>query len=158
MGAGLALALASLLPGRFKIAGLALAVASMMAVVLLSRVLPWQFAATQRPFQWIPFFSFLHGSQSINVISFAGKFFLYGATLFLLVAAGLRLRLAVALLCVLLFATSFLQTFMVDRSGEISDAVLALLAGWIYAYMLRQDRGSAQTPSPGMRQAAELGG
>jgi len=158
MGAGLALALASLLPGRFKIAGLALAAASMMAVVLLSRVLPWQFAATQRPFQWIPFFSFVHGSQSINITSFAGKFFLYGATLFLLAAAGLRLRLAVALLCVLLFATSYLQTFMVDRSGEISDAVLALLTGWIYAYMLRQYRDRAQTPSLAMRQAAELGG
>src|SRR5205085_9234256 len=95
MGAGLALVLASLLLGPFEIAGLALAAASMMAVVLLSRVLPWQFAATQRSFQWIPFFSFVHGSQSINITSFAGKFFLYGATLFLLVAAGLRLRLAV---------------------------------------------------------------
>ena len=147
LGAALALALAWLLLGRFKAVGLPLAAATMLAVVTLSRVLPWQFAATQKSFQWIPFFSFLHGSQAIDAIAFAEKFFLYGVTIFLLTAMGLRLRLAVALECVLLAATSYLQTFMVGRSAEISDAILALIAGWIFAYMLRQHREVARMPS-----------
>jgi len=39
------------------------------------------------------------------------------------------------------------QTFMVGRSAEISDAILALIAGWIFAYMLRQHREVARMPS-----------
>jgi VanZ family protein len=156
LGAGLALVLASLVVGRFKAAGLPLAALAMLGVVILGRVLPWQFAATQRPFQWIPFFSFLHGSQAIDTISFAEKFFLYGVTVFLLVGAGLRLRLAAALLCILLLATSYLETFMVGRSAEISDAVLALIAGWIYAYMRRQYHDGPQSLE--WKQAAQTGG
>lgn len=138
LGAGMAFVLASLLLERFKYAGLVVAAASMVAVIVLGRLLPWHLAAAQKSFQWIPFYSFLHGSQAIDTISFAEKFFLYGVTLFLLTAAGLSLRLAVALECLLLFGTSYMQTFMVGRSAEISDALLALMLGWIYAFLRRQ--------------------
>ena len=157
LGAGLALALAPLLLERLKTIGLALVAAPLVAVVVFNRVLPWQFAATQKPFQWIPFFGFLHGSQTVDAISFAEKFFLYGVVVFLLAGAGLKLRIAVGLLCILLFATSYLQTFMVGRSAEISDMILALTVSWIYAYLRRQYRDGTVAPSLGLKQAAELG-
>ena len=56
-----------------------------------------------------------------------------------LLAIGLlpaRLLLAVCLL----LATSLLQTQMVSRSAEISDAVLALILGLVYAFLRRQHR------------------
>jgi VanZ family protein len=74
----------------------------------------------------------------------------------LLVKAGLNLRLAVALECLLLFATSYLQTYMVGRSAEISDAILALILGLIYAYMRRQYREDAGPSPQSLPQTVEL--
>jgi VanZ family protein len=71
----------------------------------------------------------------------------------LLTATGLSLRLAVTLECALLFATSYLQTFMPGHSAEISDALLALIVGWIYAYMRRQYRDVAPASFLEMKQA-----
>ncbi|HWY63696.1 MAG TPA: VanZ family protein [Rhizomicrobium sp.] len=156
LGAVLAIGLTPLLLGRFKSVGFPVTAAAMIAVVVLSRILPWQFAAVPRSFQWIPFFSFLHGSQQIDAISFAEKFYLYGVTILLLVKAGLSLRLAVALECLLLFATSYLQIYMVGRSAEISDAILALILGLIYGYMRHQYREDAEASSQSLPQAAEL--
>jgi hypothetical protein len=55
----------------------------------------------------------------------------------------MRLRNAVALLCAVLFATSLAQMFLAERSAEISDALLALSVGLIYALMARLSYGTA---------------
>jgi hypothetical protein len=138
LGAALALLLAPLVVGRFSSIGVPVTAALLLLLVILSRVLPWQFAAAAKPFQWIPFFGFLHGSLTVNVISFAEKFYLYGAVLLLLVRSGIRLSIAVGLECLILFGTGLLQTMMVGRSAEISDAVLALILGCVYAFLRRQ--------------------
>jgi hypothetical protein len=126
--------------GRFGIPAVA---ALLMTIVVMSRLLPWRLAATLKTFQWIPFFGFLHGSLQIDVITFSQKFYLYGAMLLLLLRAGMRLRNAVALLCAVLFVTSLIQMFLVERSAEISDALLALGVGLIYALMARLSSGTA---------------
>ncbi len=138
LGAILSLFLASLVLRRFGAIGIPLLAALMMMILVLSRVLPWQLAGTQKAFQWIPFFSFLHGSLQIDVISFAEKVYLYGAVLLLLVTAGVRLRIAIILECAVLLATSVLQIFLVRRSAEVTDALLALALGLIYALLSRQ--------------------
>ena len=112
--------------------------ALLLVTIVLSRVLPWQFSAEQKAFQWIPFYSVLHGSLQVNAISFAEKFYLYGAVLLALVMAGMRLSFALALECAVLFATGMLQTFMVGRSAEITDVMLAILTGAIYMFLRRQ--------------------
>jgi len=147
IGAALALVLCPLVLGRFSSAGIPLTAVTLLLVVILTRILPWQFAATTKPFQWIPFFSFLHGSQTVDTISFAQKFYLYGTVILLLVRAGVPLRMAVGLECGILFATSWLQTLMVGRSAEISDAVLALILGLIYAFLRRQDHEVDRPPA-----------
>jgi hypothetical protein len=154
LGAALALVLTPLVLGRFRAAGLPLVAACLLLYVVLNRILPWQFAATPKAFQWIPFFGFLHGSQQVDAISFAEKFYLYGVMLLLLVKAGMRLRFVVALECVLLFATSYFQIFMVGRSAEISDAVLALMLGGVYAFIRRQYHEDAKPLPQGAAQAA----
>ena len=154
LGAVLAFLLTPLLLGRSSFAGLLLTAGFLLLSVIAARILPWQFAPVPRPFQWIPFYGFLHGSLSINAISFAQKFYLYGVTLLLLVKAGLRLRFAVVLECTILLATSLLQTFMVNRSAEISDAVLVLILGLIYALMRRLRH--AEPNLQGVPQVAEV--
>jgi hypothetical protein len=154
LGAGLAFLLSVLILERYPRAGTVFAAAMLLLAVILTRVLPWQFAAAAKPFRWIPFYSFLHGSLQIDTISFVEKVYLYGAVILLLVRSGLRLRFAIALECALLFGTSWLQTYMVGRSAEISDAILALLLGLIYAYVRHQHHEDAECPPPAAPQVA----
>jgi len=141
LGAALAAFLAPLLLQRYPRAGVPCLATLLTALVVLSRVLPWHIATQHKAFQWVPFYSFLHGgSLQVNVISFAEKFYLYGAVLLLLVTAGMKLRTAIVLECAILLATSALQVFMVDRSAEISDAFLALVLGLVYALLRSQYR------------------
>ena len=141
LGAALAALLGPLLLQRYPRVGVPCLAALLMVLVILSRVLPWHIAVQQKAFQWVPFYSFLHGgSLQVNVISFAEKFYLYGAVLLLLVTAGMKLRTAIVLECAILLATSVLQVFMVDRSAEISDAFLALILGLVYALVRSQYR------------------
>ena len=141
LGAGLAFFLGRSILKRQAAIGVACLAALLLLTIILSRVLPWQFSDVQIAFQWIPFYSVLHGSLQVNAISFAEKFYLYGAALLMLVTAGMSLTIAVALECVILFATSFLQTFMIGRSAEITDVILAMLVGAVYAFLRRQSPG-----------------
>jgi len=138
LGVTLALLLAPLVVGRFSSIGAPFIAALLLLLIISTRLLPWEFAAAPKPFQWIPFYGFLHGSLQVNVISFAEKFYLYGTVPFLLVRSGMWLSAAVGLEFLILFGTSWLQTFMVHRSAEISDAVLVLILGFVYAYLRRQ--------------------
>ena len=157
LGAGLALVLSPLVLGRFARIGVPAMAVLLTLIVILTRILPWQFAATPKPFQWIPFFGFLHGSQQVDAISFAEKFCLYGTVLLLLVRSGVRLWLAAGLECLILFGTSLLQTLMVNRSAEISDAVLALILGLIYAFLRRQHHGdNSPAPRQDLAEAADI--
>lgn len=138
LGAALAFFLGQSLTKRHAAIGVPSLALLLLSTVVLSRVLPWQFGAARTAFQWVPFYSVLHGSLTVNAISFAEKFYLYGTALLLLVTAGMRLTIAVALESAILLATSVLQTFMVGRSAEITDAVLVVMAGMIYALLRRQ--------------------
>jgi len=158
MGAVFALLLSPLLMGRFSSVGVPMTAAMLVLFVILSRVLPWQFSASPKAFQWIPFIGFLQGSQQVNTISFLQKFYLYGAVILFLVQCGLKLRIAVGLECAALFATSLLQTFMVDRSAEISDALLALTLGAVYVFLRRRYLQQANLRHDIPAQTAELRG
>jgi len=109
--------------------------------IVLERLQPWQLAPVARPFEWIPFYGFLHGSIQIDVLSFLQKFFFYGTLLWLLVNAGIRPIYAIFFECSLLFVTSIAQTHLAHRSGEIGDSVLAGLIGAIFVATARRARG-----------------
>jgi hypothetical protein len=146
LGAALALLLSGAVLKRYARIGVPSLAVLFLLLVVLTRVLPWHIATAQKTFQWMPFSSFLYGGTlQSSITNFAEKFYLYGAALMLLVAAGMKLRTAVILECALLFATSMLQIFMVDRSAEITDAVLALILGLTYALLQHSSKGGAAT-------------
>ena len=101
--------------------------------VVAMRIEPFVFGPASRHFGWIPFISFMKGSTDLNVRSFLEKFFLYGCIIWLLTQAGLRLLLSTLLVAFVLMATSYVEIFLPGRSAEITDAVLALLIGGIFA-------------------------
>ena len=95
--------------------------------VVMERLEPFQFEPFARPFGWVPFNSFMSGSTEIDVLSFMEKCFLYGSLLFLLGRAGMRPAFAAVLVAGTLFATSWAETYLPDRSAEITDALMTLL-------------------------------
>jgi VanZ family protein len=101
--------------------------------VVAERLEPFQFGVTPGPFRWTPFVGFMSGDLAIDVMSFLQKLFLYGGGIWLLVRVGLRLWQAAFLMAAMLFVTSQGERFLPDRSAEISDAILALIIGAIFA-------------------------
>ena len=107
--------------------GTRLFAAMFLLSITLERILPLQLANASKSFEWIPFFSFLHGSMAVNLQSFLQKAFLYGSGLALLTGAGLSLLSASFLEGTILLATSLLETSLAGRSAEITDTVMVFL-------------------------------
>lgn len=101
--------------------------------VVAERLEPFQFGASPGPFDWTPFLGLMSGDLAIDVMAFLQKFFLYGGAIWLLVRAGLRLGPATMATTVMLFITSEAERFLPNRSAEITDAIMALMIGAIFA-------------------------
>ena len=101
--------------------------------IVAERLAPFHFAVYGRAFIWVPFYSFLHGSLELNVISFLEKAFLYGALIWLLNRSGLWLGASTILVAIMLFSTSWTEIYLPGRSAEVTDALMALLIGAIIA-------------------------
>jgi VanZ family protein len=142
-GAAIALAvwllLAIMVSARIRVTVTALLFS---AYIVAERLEPFQFSAYGRAFGWIPFHSFLNGSVEVNITSFLEKAFLYGALIWLLDKSGLRSRVSTILVAIMLFATSWAETYLPDRSGEVTDALMALLIGTIIAVVKTPTEGS----------------
>ena len=95
--------------------------------VVMERLEPFGFRPFARPFGWVPFNSFMNGAVEVDVLSFLEKCFLYGSLLFLLGRAGMRPVFAAILVAGTLFATSWAETYLPDRSAEITDALMTLM-------------------------------
>jgi VanZ family protein len=143
-GAGVAFAIWLVLltlPGRMR-TGIAAIILCVYVVAL--RLEPFEFQAFARPFDWIPFYGLMHGSLQVDALAFLEKFFLYGSMLFLLGDALGRRWLATVLVAVLLFATSWAETYLPTRSGEITDGLMALMIAAVFALLPT----SLGTPDP----------
>jgi VanZ family protein len=116
------------------------------AAVAAARLAPFRFTEHGRPFGWVPFHGFMHGSIEVNMMSFFEKAFLYGSLVWLLGRVGLHRGISVLLVVAMLFATSWAETRLAGRSGEITDAVIALIIGVILALMERGNRERAPRP------------
>ena len=87
-----------------------------------------------RDFRWIPFLGLMNGSLQVDALAFLEKFFLYGALIFLLGNAVGRRWAATVFVTLLLLATSWAETYLPGRSGEITDALTLLSRKNISAY------------------------
>lgn len=138
-GAGLALFLAV----AFGVHRRAWVIAVLLgAYVIALRLEPFQFRLPPGHFELVPFLSFMLGSNDVNVLSFLEKFFLYGSLVWLLAASGLRVRWATASVAAVLLLTSLAETCLPGRSAEVTDALMALMAGAILG-SLKSDRHAA---------------
>jgi VanZ family protein len=134
-------ALLRTLPEKFGIVALLFA-----GMITVERLQPFEFEAFPHAFGWIPFASLLHGSIAVNIQSFCQKFYEYGGLIWLLNRGGARLLVGTLVTTILLFATSFAECWLPGRSAEITDGVMTLLAGGIFA-VLRQKRAPYPEPS-----------
>jgi VanZ family protein len=117
---------------RFRVASIALLLSTS---VILERLAPFQFNVHARHFGWVPFLGFMYGALEVNVMSFFEKAFLYGSLIWLIGRAGIRYSTAAVLVAAMIFCTSWVETYLPNRSAEITDALMTLLIGTIIALM-----------------------
>jgi VanZ family protein len=108
--------------------------------VIAERLEPFQFGAAASTFGWIPFQGFMSSSPEIGVLSFFQKFFLFGSSIWLLARAGLRLRLSIVVVAAILFITSYAEAYLPKRSAEVTDTVMALIIGAVFALIETETR------------------
>jgi VanZ family protein len=107
------------------------------ALVIAQRLEPFEFRSTAGHFGLVPFISLMDSSLSINIQSFFEKFFLYGSLLWLFVKTGISWAWATGLVAGLLLVTSLVEVYLPGRSAEITDPVMALMIGIIFALVTR---------------------
>jgi len=101
--------------------------------VVLEALEPYRFVLPPRPFHWVPFQGFLHGSLAVNAQVFLEKSFLYGNLVWLATRAGWPWRFAVPACGALISALRLIQVYIPGRSAEISDVViLCMMSGMIW--------------------------
>ncbi len=96
-------------------------------LVIVQALEPFHFSSSARPFTWVPFQGFLHGSIALNAQSFLEKTFLYGSLVWLAVRAGWRWKTAVSVCGALVFALHLFQVYIPGRSAEITDVIILLM-------------------------------
>lgn len=142
---GLACALVAwLILHRVRRGRVAIVAALLLAQIVIDRLQPFDFTVDPRPFGWLPFRGFLLGSVAVNVASFFEKLFLYGSSFWLLTRTGLNRVVAAGSVTVLLLLTSFAETYLPDRSAEITDALMALVSAGLIVWLDSQ-RAAPQT-------------
>lgn len=111
------------------------------------RLEPFNFQSFARSFDWIPFNGLMHGSLQVDVLAFLEKFFLYGTLVYLLGIALRQRFVATLLVTLLLFATSWAETYLPVRSAEITDALMAVLIAVMFAMLPTEPGAEVATPA-----------
>jgi hypothetical protein len=115
--------------GRWPRAPVVISTILLGAYVTTFRLEPFAISPVAGHYGWTPFLSFMLGSIDLDVQSFFEKFFLYGGLIWLQGEGGMALRRASGLVAAILFVTSLIEIYIPGRSAEITDTVLALVAG-----------------------------
>ena len=115
-------------------------------LVAVLRLEPFTFNPVPlRAFGWVPFWSLMNGSISVAMQAFLEKSYQYGGLIWLLRRTGIRPMDATLLTAGLLFATSYAEIYLPGRSGELTDAAMALSIGAVFG--LLRDAGGKQHQS-----------
>ena len=101
--------------------------AAVLTMLLVSGLSPFRFQTEPQAFSWVPFSGALEADAGLGFRRLLRKSFQYGATIWLLREAGLRLRTAAFATIGMLGGIEFAQTHVPGRTAEITDPVLGLL-------------------------------
>lgn len=126
-------------------AGTWLLAAAAVLLIAVRELQPFRFAGAAGPFYWVPFSAFIEATRDSAIRVSAGKFFLYGATVWMARNAGVPLAIATAGIGGLLIAGEFAQRYLPGRVAESTDPVLALIAACVIFWL--KDR-RAYVPRP----------
>lgn len=157
-GALCALILWRALDGRWYPQVLALL---LVAAIVGASYLSLTLRETPASFSWIPFSGSLGTNVVLNVIATWKKLVLYGLLIWLLLEARLSLTVATLVTAALLFVSEWFQVYIQGATPEITDALLALMTGSVFAlWRQRPPRpardNSRASPVPGRRRRSGL--
>lgn len=150
VAAGLALVLWTGVAGRRRVDAVLLAV--LLAVVLAEGLAPYRFMAEGRDFAWVPFAAMVGGQYAVGAQAGMLKLFLYGSLLWLAWRAGAGWVAPAVTVAGLALAIGWAQTHLPGRSGETTDAALALIAALVLRALrppaARDARAAGPAPQP----------
>jgi VanZ family protein len=120
----------------FRVRSRAAIIAACFAgAIVIEALQPFHFSTMARQFGWIPLRSFMAGSIGADVSAFLEKAFMYGALVWLMVRAGTRFAVAMAIGSILVLCLRLAQVFLPGRSAEITDPIMVLLVGVVMKLM-----------------------
>jgi len=125
------------------------AAALVTLMIVVRGVLPLHFARSAQRFLWIPFGGFLNMDWAEGIALIFQKIFYYGAAIWLLRTAGMRLRTATATVTFVLAGLEAIQIFIPAHTAEITDPLLALLLGFAVAALSPSRGKEIRFRSPG---------
>jgi VanZ family protein len=136
------------LPGRNVILACLFA-----GLIVALRLEPFTFSSVPlRGFGWVPLWSLMNGSISVAMQAFFEKSCQYGGLIWLLRRGGMSLAGATILTAMLLLVTSYAEAYLPGRSGEVTDATIAVMIGVVFHLLggvaLRGASGHASEGSP----------
>jgi VanZ family protein len=102
---------------------------SFLLLLIVRGLAPFHFEANPIAFSWLPFGGFLAMDWRPGMVVLLEKLFYYGAAVWLLRAAGIRLLWTAPMVAIVLAAIEAAQVWVPGRTAEITDPLLALLMG-----------------------------
>ena len=113
---------------------------------------PFHFAVTAEPFYWIPFSGILEATRESAIRVTSGKFFLYGATVWMVRESGVSLRTAAVVVVGVLIAGEYAQRYLPGRLAESTDPVLAVIAVFVMVWLKDRLPTPARLPARHVRE------
>jgi VanZ family protein len=117
-----------------------------LLLLALKEFAPFTFSGTPTPFQFTPFSGFLESNRDMAIRIVAGKFFLYGSSVWLLREAGFGLRFSAGIVTLVLGAGEIAQRYLPGRVPESTDPLLALAAALSIACLKDRPSRAAEPP------------
>jgi VanZ family protein len=116
-----------------------------IALIAVRGLAPFRFAPAAAPFTWIPFGGMLEADWQFAVMVMLEKIFWYGSAVWLLRAAGMRMRYAMAAVAAVLAAIEIAQMRLPGRVAESTDPILAILMSFVLIILSRETGTRSQS-------------
>jgi VanZ family protein len=133
VGMALALALGVVLARLPEGRAAALVCGALVLMIAIEGLAPFDFRLDPDAFGFVPFRDALLRYRAANLLDMFEKCFLYGALVWLMTRAGLRVLAATVAACALVLGIELLQAWLPGRLAEITDPLLVVAAGSLIA-------------------------
>ena len=133
-------------------AGTRLLAAAAVLLIAVRELDPFHFAGPAGPFYWIPFSGFLEATRDSAIRVISGKFFLYGAAVWIVREAGVSLGIATSGVGGLLIAGECAQRYLPGRVAESTDPILAVIAACVIVWLKDRPPTPARLPAQDVRE------